>query len=274
MCVRMIREDPMVTWPTDAVPQAHGRGGVPCRARTTLAARPAAAHREPMSTSGSTHTPAANHGHHEHAAADPNGYFEPDSWDERYAGDGRHWSGSPNPQLIAEVSQLRPGTAIDVGCGEGADVIWMAQQGWEATGIDFSANGLARAAQHAEQAGVAERTSWRQADARTLTVAPPGVDLVTTHYLHPAAGAMPEVLQRLAAAVAPGGHLLVVGHAPTPDHPAPTAAHRQAMFLAADLLPAVPEDFEVRVADQRPRTVVREDRTLEVEDSVLLLRRR
>ncbi|WP_422115450.1 class I SAM-dependent methyltransferase [Brachybacterium sp. UNK5269] len=227
-----------------------------------------------MSTSRAPRPSAVHRPHHEHADADPSGYFEPESWEERYAGDGRHWSGAPNPQLMAEASRLTPGTAIDVGCGEGADVIWLAQQGWAVTGVDFSANGLARAAQHAEQAGVAARTSWRRADARTLSVDPPGVDLVSTHYLHPAAGAMPEVLQRLAAAVAPGGHLLVVGHAPTPDHPAPTAEHQQAMFLAADLLPAVPEGFEVRVAEQRPRTVVREGRTLEIEDSVLLLRRR
>lgn len=274
MCVRRIREDPRVTWPTGPVPQAHRGGPLQCRVRKTLAARPAAAHREPMSTSGSAPTPAAHHSHGEHADADPNGYFEPESWEERYAGDGRHWSGAPNPQLVAEASNLTPGTAMDVGCGEGADVIWLAQQGWETTGIDFSANGLARAAQHAEQAGVSERTSWRQADARTLSVAEPGADLVTTHYLHPAAGAMPEVMQRLAAAVAPGGHLLVVGHARTPQHPAPSAAHKQAMFRAADLLPAVPEGFEVRVAEQRPRTVVREGRTVEMEDSVLLLRRR
>lgn len=227
-----------------------------------------------MSTSRDAQTPSEKHTGHEHSAADPAGFFEPSSWEQRYAGDGTHWSGAPNPQLVAEASRLAPGTALDIGSGEGADVIWLAQQGWQATGVDFSANGLARAAQHAERAGVAAQTSWQQADARTLTVPAPGVDLVTTHYLHPAAGAMPEVLARLAQAVAPGGHLLVVGHAPTADHPAPTAAHQQAMFRAADLLPTVPEGFEVLVAEQRPRTVVREGRSLEVEDSVLLLRRR
>ncbi len=97
------------------------------------------------------------HGHRltdEQAAA----MFEPSSWDERYGGDGHIWSGNPNAQLVAEVSGLTPGTALDLGCGEGGDVIWLARRGWRVTGADFSANGLARAARHAEEAGVADRT--------------------------------------------------------------------------------------------------------------------
>ncbi|WP_114853680.1 cyclopropane-fatty-acyl-phospholipid synthase family protein [Brachybacterium sp. YJGR34] len=230
-----------------------------------------------MTTSSAAENRTEDHAGHEHAghhrAADPAGFFEPASWEERYAGDGSHWSGSPNPQLVAEASALTPGTALDIGCGEGADVIWLARHGWTATGLDFSANGLARAARHAAAAGVGDRVSWQQADARTFTADGPGVDLVTSHYLHPSAGRMPEVIERLARAVAPGGHLLVVGHAPTADHPAPTGAHERAMFRAEELLDAVPEDFAVIVAEQRPRTSVREGRTITMEDSVLLLRR-
>ena len=84
------------------------------------------------------------------------------------------WSGNPNAQLVAEASRLTPGTALDVGCGEGGDVIWLARQGWRVTGADFSAKGLARAARHAEEAGVADRIDWWQVDARTFaaTAAP------------------------------------------------------------------------------------------------------
>jgi SAM-dependent methyltransferase len=114
--------------------------------------------------------------------------FEPRSWDERYGGDGQIWSGNPNAQLVAEVSALSPGTALDVGCGEGADVIWLARQGWRVTGADFSANGLVRAARHAEQAGVGDRTDWWQVDARTFTADGRSYDLVTTHFLHPPDG--------------------------------------------------------------------------------------
>ena len=141
--------------------------------------------------------------------------FEPPSWEERYSGEDKIWSGNPNPQLVAEVSGLTPGTALDVGCGEGGDVIWLARQGWRVTGADFSANGLARAARHADEAGVADRIDWWQVDARTFAADGRSYDLVTTHFLHPPDGGMVEVTSRLSEAVGPGGHLLVVGHAPS-----------------------------------------------------------
>jgi 2-polyprenyl-3-methyl-5-hydroxy-6-metoxy-1,4-benzoquinol methylase len=199
--------------------------------------------------------------------------FEAPSWDERYCGDGQIWSGTPNAQLVAEVSGLSPGTALDVGCGEGGDVIWLARQGWRVTGADFSANGLARAARHAEQAGVGDRTDWWQVDARTFTADGRSYDLVTTHFLHPPDGAMVEVTRRLSTAVAPGGHLLVVGHPPSEVFTHLTASQRKAMFLAADLLPGLPDSFDVLVVKQRPRTVTRNGKTLDIHDSTLLARR-
>ena len=200
--------------------------------------------------------------------------FEPPSWDERYSGEEKIWSGNPNPQLVAEVSGLTPGTALDVGCGEGGDVIWLAQQGWRVTGADFSANGLARAARHAEQAGVAEQTDWWQVDARTFAAGERTYDLVTTHFLHPPDGGMVEVTRRLAEAVAPGGHLLVVGHAPSETCTHLTASHRRAMFLADELLAGLPIDFEALVVEQRPRTVTRNDATVEIQDSTVFAHRR
>ncbi|MFF2371228.1 class I SAM-dependent methyltransferase [Agromyces sp. NPDC058110] len=211
-----------------------------------------------------------------HAPAQPSGHaemFEPDAWDERYSGEEQVWSGRPNPQLVAEASALSPGTALDVGCGEGGDVIWLAQQGWHVTGADFSANGLASAARHAASAGVADRTDWWQVDARALDAGGREFDLVTTHFLHPPEAGMVDVTRRLAQAVAPGGHLLVVGHAPSPVFTHLSASHRDAMFLAEDLLPALPADFEVLVAEQRPRRAVRDGVTVDIEDATLLARR-
>jgi 2-polyprenyl-3-methyl-5-hydroxy-6-metoxy-1,4-benzoquinol methylase len=199
--------------------------------------------------------------------------FEPPSWDDRYSGEEKIWSGNPNAQLVAEVTGLTPGTALDVGCGEGGDVIWLAQQGWRVTGADFSANGLARAARHAEQAEVADQTDWWQVDARTFAAEGRSYDLVTTHFLHPPDGGMVEVTTRLAEAVAPGGHLLVVGHAPSEAFTHLTASHRRAMFLADELLPGLPDDFEALVVQQRPRTVTRNGTTIDVHDSTLFAHR-
>jgi 2-polyprenyl-3-methyl-5-hydroxy-6-metoxy-1,4-benzoquinol methylase len=199
--------------------------------------------------------------------------FEPPSWDERYSGPEKIWSGDPNPQLVAEVARLTPGTALDVGCGEGGDVIWLARRGWTVTGADFSANGLARAARHAEEAGVADRTDWWQVDARTFTAAGRSYDLVTSHYLHTPDGGMVQVTRRLADAVAPGGHLLVVGHAPSEVFTHLTTSQHRAMFLAEELLPGLPGDFEALVVEQRPRTMTRDGVTVTVDDSTLLARR-
>jgi 2-polyprenyl-3-methyl-5-hydroxy-6-metoxy-1,4-benzoquinol methylase len=200
--------------------------------------------------------------------------FEPPSWDERYSGEKKVWSGRPNAQLVALASGLTTGTALDVGCGEGGDVIWLARQGWRVTGADFSANGLARAAHHAHQAGVADQTDWWQVDARTFTAGDRSYDLVCTHFLHPPDRGMVDVTHRLAEAVAPGGHLLIVGHAPSEAFTHLTASHRGAMFLADELLPGLPDDFTASVVEQRPRTVTRDGVTIDVHDSTLFAHRR
>ncbi|MZD05682.1 methyltransferase domain-containing protein [Streptomyces sp. SID5785] len=215
-------------------------------------------------------------GHHAHSEQDEKAaaaMFEPEGWDERYAGQERFWSGKPNPQLVAAVDALAPGTALDVGCGEGGDVVWLAGQGWRVTGADFSAEGLARAARHAEQAGVADRVDWWQVDARSFAAGTRAYDLVTSHYLHAPDGGMADVTRRLATAVAPGGLLLVVGHAPSHEFTQLSESHRKAMFLAAEILPALPDGFEPVVVEQRTRTLQRDTGPVEAEDSVLLARR-
>lgn len=209
-----------------------------------------------------------------HGSGEEPDYFEAASWQERYAGTDSVWSGDANPQLVAEAGRLTPGTALDVGCGEGGDVIWLAQQGWQVTGADFSANGLDRAAQHAEAAGVADRTDWWQVDAREFDAAGRFYDLVTSHFLHLPDGRMTDAVTAFAAAVAPGGHLLVVGHSPAAHFHELTEAKRKSMFLARDLLPGLPDDFEAIVVEQRPRTVTRDGETFDIDDSTLLARRR
>ncbi|MER5280641.1 class I SAM-dependent methyltransferase [Streptomyces sp. NPDC002809] len=137
-------------------------------------------------------------------------------WDERYRESHRIWSGNPNTALVREVEGLKPGRALDLGCGEGADAVWLARLGWQVTATDISRVALDRAAEHGAEAGVAERIDWQFHD---LGVSfPEGeYDLVSAQFLH-SMGDLPreQILRRAAAAVAPGGVLLIVGHAGFP----------------------------------------------------------
>src|SRR5919112_1505491 len=132
-------------------------------------------------------------------------------WNERYAGINQIWSGEPNQALVTEVSELPPGRALDVGCGEGADAVWLAQRGWDVTGLDVSGVALDRARLHARDAGVVVR--WVRAGLVEAGLPDRGFDLVSAQYpalLHTFDHA-PE--RALLSAVAPGGTLLVVHHA-------------------------------------------------------------
>jgi SAM-dependent methyltransferase len=136
-----------------------------------------------------------------------------DDWDQRYADKEQWWSGQPNATLVAELGADHDGhgrRALDVGCGEGADAIWLAHHGWTVDAIDISQVALDRAHQMADQAGVT--VTWKQAD---IAIDPPpsgAYGLVTVHY--PALRLTPgnEAIHALRDAVAPGGTLLVVGH--------------------------------------------------------------
>jgi SAM-dependent methyltransferase len=123
------------------------------------------------------------------------------------------WSGRPNPVLVDVAGSLRPGTALDLGCGEGGDAIWLALQGWRVTAVDVSATALDRAAADAATAGVADRIDFRQHDL-ALTFPSGAFDLVSAQYLHsPIEFPRVHVLREAARAVMPGGLLLIVDHA-------------------------------------------------------------
>ena len=137
-------------------------------------------------------------------------------WEDFYRPGQQPWSGRPNQVLVTELADQprsgRRGTALDLGCGAGADAIWLAQQGWTVTGVDISAAALDHAATEADAAGVADRIEWLQRDLDGGL--PDGTwDLVAAAYLHsPVELQREKVLRRAAAAVAPGGTLIVIGH--------------------------------------------------------------
>jgi 2-polyprenyl-3-methyl-5-hydroxy-6-metoxy-1,4-benzoquinol methylase len=174
------------------------------------------------------------------------------SWEERYRDAPALWSGRVNPPLVAEATGLPPGRALDVGCGEGGDALWLAGQGWQVTGLDWSEVALARAAEHAAAAGVSDRVTWVRGDTGTWEPPVAAFDLITAHFLHPTAEQRRALVPRLAAAVVPGGTLLWVGHPHDEERAALWGADRFATAgeVAADL---DPDQWEVLVAAQRPR---------------------
>ena len=175
------------------------------------------------------------------------------SWEERYRDAPALWSGRVNPPLVAEVTGLTPGHALDVGCGEGGDVLWLAGRGWQVTGLDWSEVALARAAEHAAAAGVTDRVTWVRGDTDTWQPPVAAYDLVTAHFLHPTAEQRHALVPRLAAGVVPGGTLLWVGHPYDEERARLWGADRfaTASEVAADLDPG---EWELLVAVQRPRS--------------------
>lgn len=135
---------------------------------------------------------------------------EADEWDARYNEREQVWSGEPNGALMGEVAGMRPGRALDVGCGEGADAIWLARRGWAVTALDVSRVALDRARAHA--AGRDVDVTWVQAGLLDAALPDAAFDLVSAQYpaLRKTDGQDAE--RALLAAVAPGGTLLVVHH--------------------------------------------------------------
>jgi SAM-dependent methyltransferase len=134
-------------------------------------------------------------------------------WENRYRENGRTWSGNVNAALEREISGVAPGTALDLGSGEGGDALWLARNGWTVTAVDIAPSALAIGAA-AQQEG--EDITWIAADLSTWEP-PTTYDLVTSCFLHSTVD-LPrnQILRRTAEAVAPGGLLLVVGHAGVP----------------------------------------------------------
>jgi SAM-dependent methyltransferase len=182
------------------------------------------------------------------------GAAEQAEWDARYTDRDQLWSGNPNGALVAEVAGLPPGRVLDVGCGEGADAVWLAHRGWQVTALDVSAVALDRARAAAAQQGVDIR--WVRAALTDAALDPGGFDLVTTHY--PALRRTPgqDAERALLAAVAPGGVLLAVFHADFDAEAARAHGFDPDDYVGPDQVTAALGDgWQVEVDQERPRHV-------------------
>ncbi len=155
----------------------------------------------------------------------------------------------PNPYRLREPSHLTSGTALDAGCGEGDEAIWLAASGWQVTGADISINALVRAADRASVASHGMQLRWIEADLTQWAPEEP-FDLVTTFYAHPSTPQL-AFYQRIAQWVAPGGTLLIVGHLHDSGHPG------EASVTAAEIVASFePQLWTVITSEESERTVV------------------
>jgi SAM-dependent methyltransferase len=189
-----------------------------------------------------------------HGSPDPSGtgVHSVADWDARYASAEQIWSGLPNTALVAEIAGLAPGRALDVGCGEGADAVWLAGRGWDVTALDVSQVALERAERHARDARVDVR--WLRSPLVGAPIAAGTFDLVAA--LYPALPRTPadEAEGILIAAVAPGGVLLVVHHADVDSEQAKARGFDPADYVSpADVAALLGPDWQVRFDERRPR---------------------
>ena len=195
-------------------------------------------------------------------------------WDERYGSREQLFSGAPNGVLVTEVADLPPGRALDVGCGEGGDALWLARQGWQVTAIDISPLALERAAAHAAAANLSDHLSWAHVDLSTTPPPADAFDLVSAQYFPLQIQPDHAALRALLASVAPGGTLLYVGHDVADLSPDDTHGFDpHAFYQPADIARILDADWTVLTNETRPRTTPAPANTHHTHDTVLRAQR-
>lgn len=197
-------------------------------------------------------------------------------WEQHYSAKEQVWSGRPNPVFAEVVGSIAPGHALDLGCGEGADAVWLAGRGWTVTAVDVSATALERARTLAAANGVDDRVRFERHDL-TRTWPDGTYDLVSAQFLQsPLEFPRARVLRAAANALAPGGLLLVVDHGSLP----PWSPHRHGdIYLPTsqevyDGLELDPAGWHAELMDTPQREVTGPDgRTAHITDNVLAVRR-
>jgi SAM-dependent methyltransferase len=196
----------------------------------------------------------------------------PADWDERYASADQLWSGAPNAALVDAAERHAPGRAVDVGCGEGADAVWLARRGWQVVGLDVSGVALERAARHAAESEVA--VHWLHAGLLDAGLEPASFDLVSAQYpvLLKTSGSVAERI--LIDSVAPGGLLAFVHHADfQQDDPAHHGFNPGDYVGPWNIRPLLGNDWRIEVDEVRPRDLASGAGAHHTEDVVLIARR-
>lgn len=196
------------------------------------------------------------------------------AWEDHYSARPQVWSGRVNAALSAIAPTLSGARALDLGCGEGGDAVWLAEHGWTVVATDVSPTALARARAAAESRGVADRIDFVEHDLTSGFPEGP-FDLVSAQFLHSTVEMdRSAILRRAAAAVAPGGALLIVDHAAAPPwasklhhHHFPTA---EAVAAGLDLDPG---QWRRQLATAERTAQGPDGNEVMLRDNVILLRR-
>jgi SAM-dependent methyltransferase len=199
-------------------------------------------------------------------------------WEKHYGERDRIWSGRVNVQFADIAGDLTPGRALDLGCGEGADAVWLAERGWDVVAVDVSDTALGRARAAADPRGVSDRIEFVQLDLSQAF--PDGTfDLISAQFLHSTLEFdRQKVLVAGAAALRPGGHLVIVDHGSAPPWPSKLDHHHHdfpsAEEVVAGLDLKVDEFDHVRVDSVERQAVGPEGEQRPWMDNVIVLRRR
>jgi SAM-dependent methyltransferase len=179
-----------------------------------------------------------------------------EDWDQRYAEQAQSWSVEPNQFVVAETADLKPGRALDLAAGEGRNAVWLAEQGWRVTAVDFSTVGIDKGRRLAAQRGV--EVDWVVADLLHYRPEPLGWELVLLCYLQISKREREQVLARARQALAPGGTLLYIAHdLSNLEHGVGGPKHPEVLCTPADVVADLP-GLQILKAEVVKRSVARE----------------
>ena len=195
------------------------------------------------------------------------GPMDSQAWNRRYEGTELIWTAEPNRFLVQETRDLVPGRALDVGCGEGRNAVWLAEAGWDVTAVDFSDVGLAKGARLADSRGVFVK--WVLADVRSHDPGSGSFALVIVLYLHLPAPERRSALAHAAAAVAPGGLLLLVGHDSSNLAEGHGGPRDPAILFTPDEVAAELPGLEIERAERVRRPVSTQDGEVDAIDALV-----